>query len=326
MKKQIFILVLFVLAVFANVNKSYGQCLEDPLHPIAGKAYSYGITVGGSATAKSYFWFVTDDPNVLTAGNLVTPLTATGNYVLTNGNTATATITWTPALIATAASKNYYVVVKYVATNTSATCDVENIKAYKIRPTNMFQLDLANANSTGGVEANNYSTCTSAMVTAHIVEDSDPTKAPTITYDYGTNEMLFKITVRNFSGAWNLSVNRSEIAALAGTAETFTMGYCTTYNGTYTSIGSDNPVSIAEGTTLTTDDEIIYLKVTFDHNTFEDIANKTVVLKANATDAGNNPDLSSTCTAEADQITQILLGRPSITTNTIATPNDFILP
>ena len=323
MKKQILFFMFLALAVIANVNKSYGQCLEDPLHPIGGKAYTYGITVGGSAVAKSYQWFVTDDPAILTGGTLITPLTATGNYSLSGETTATATITWTSALIATAATKNYYVVVKYIATNAAATCDVENIKAYKIRPTNMFQLDLANAKSNGDVELNNYATCTSAMVTALITDNST---IATIAYDYGTNDLFFKVTVRNFSGAWNLIVNQTDLAALKGAAETFTLAWSATIGGTYVPIPSNAAVVISEGTTLTTDDEVIFLKATYDHNTFEDTDDKTLLVKVNATDTANNPDLSSLCVAEADEITQILRGRPTITTNTTATQPNFILP
>ena len=328
MKKQILILVVFLLAAFANVNKSYGQCLEDALHPIAGKAYQYGVTIAGF-TDVTYQWIVTDDPNILATGTLVTPIAqGATTYTMTNGATATATITWAPQIIALALAntKQYYVVVKYVGRNVAANCEASNIKAYRIRPANQFQLDLANADNTGAAAAAGFSVCPSDLVTATITENANKALDPTIAYDYGTTSMYYQVKVRNFTGAWNLTVNRSALAALVGTGETFTLAWGTSVAGATNAIADDNAVSIAEQTPSAIDDETIILKLTYDHNTFEGLAAKSVPIVVNATDQAGNPDVSSTCAPEVDTVTQILNARPTVTTNTTATPNTFIQP
>ena len=50
MKKQILILGLFVLAVFASFTKSYGQAA---LAPSPGVAYDYAVTISGAAGATA---------------------------------------------------------------------------------------------------------------------------------------------------------------------------------------------------------------------------------------------------------------------------------
>jgi hypothetical protein len=328
MKKQILFLAFLILAAFANVNKSYAQCADDALHPMAGKSYDYSVTIAGF-TDVTYEWVVTDNPNILAAGTLVTGLAqGAATYTMTNGTTATPSIVWGPTFISNALNntKQYYVVVRYKGHDVAANCDAVNIKAYRIRPVSTFQLDLANADNTGATVAATYSICTSDPVTATITENANPAIDPTIAYDYGTSDMYFKVTVRNFTGTWNLSVNRTALAALAGAGETFSMTWGTSVATATNVITDDNPVAIAEQTALVNDDEVIIIKVTYDHNTFEGLANKAVAIIANATDQTGSQDLSSTCTPEVDTVTQTLNARPTVVNATVATPSSFILP
>lgn len=331
MKKQIFILVFLLLAIFASVTRSYGQtCTDDALHPIAGKEYTYSVTLGAlpAFTDVTYDWFVTTSPNlvgatVVAAGTGTTfSVNTTGGsaYNAATGGTALIKITWTPELIAAAiGGTKYYIAVKYTGTSAAA-CAASNIKAYKVKPINLFQLDLAIVDASDAVKTDGYTICPSDIASTTITDDG--TNA-TIAYDYGTNDLFVKVTVKNFTGDWKLSVNHSELAALVGTGETFALAWGTTIALATNAITDDNDVTIAEQTVTATDNEVIYLKLTYDHNTFEGLAAKAVAIKVNAKDKANNPDVSATCTADADMVTQNIGARPGVASNTLdaaATP------
>lgn len=186
---------------------------------------------------------------------------------------------------------------------------------------------MANADNTGAAAAAGYSVCPSDLVTATITENANHALDPTVAYNYGVTSLYFRVTVQNFTGAWNLSVNRSALSALIGAGETFTMAWGITAAGATNVIADDNPVSIAEQTPATaTDQETIMIKVTYTHNTYEGTTLKTLPLIANATDQAGNPDVSATCAPEVDTVTQILNARPNPVTATTATPNTFIQP
>ncbi|MFY9153218.1 MAG: hypothetical protein WAO52_14475 [Prolixibacteraceae bacterium] len=340
MKNQFLILALFVMAMLAGVNNSYGQCDEDPLHPIANKGYDYSVTVTGW-TNVTYQWFVTDNPAVLTGGTLVTPVAPGATtfavsgapYNSTSNTTATINITWASELIASAFlavnPKVYYVVVKYVGTDGTG-CTASNIKAYRIRPVNSFQLDLVNVSSTGTDLTSPNVNCISDLVGMTIVENSDPAVDPTVTYNYGVNIVYEKVTVRNFKGAWTMNVNYTALNTQASAlGETFTMAYGTSIAGATTAITTDN-VTVAEQTnTSTSDDEVIYLKLTYTHGTFENLTAADYTITVNGTDAGGNPDVSEVdCSTSLtdDQVVQTITNRPDVITNTTATPNLFIQP
>jgi len=314
MKKQIFILVFLLLAAFANVTTAYGQCAEDALHPIAGKDYTYSVTASGGGTLKSFQWLVTKTPAIVAGGVMVSDLGS--GYTLTNGTTATATINWNAATIADAliggAGHNYYVVVKYVATSTAG-CDVENIKAFKILPVNMFQIDLANW-TTAGAALVGTDVCTSPITSATI---TDAGATATIAYNYGITNMYVKVTARNFATSWDMTVNRAAIlAAAAGAGESAKL-----YYGTAPTIASASTeitaatTTIAANTPVPTDDEVIYLRLEVTHGTFEGLTAESFNITVDGVDTANNPDVSSTCTAEADAVTQTILERPTVVNN-----------
>lgn len=339
MKKQILFLVFLVLAGFANVNRSYGACDEDALHPIANKGYDYSVTVVGW-TDVTYQWFVTDNPAILTGGALGTNITPSATtfavsgapYNSTTNTTATINITWAAELIAstfaTPTPSIYYVVVKYIGTDASG-CSASNIKAYRIRPVNSFQLDLVNVNSSGADIASPFVNCISDLVDMTIVENANPVIDPTVTYNYGVNVVYEKVTVRNFKGNWTMNINYTELNNNAiANGETFTMSY-----GTSIATSDANPITVDNVTVdeqtpgIASDDETIYLKLTYTHGTNENLAVGDYTITVNGTDAGGNPDVSEVdCSTSLvdDQVVQTISNRPTVTNNTVPSPQDFI--
>ena len=234
MKKQILILVLFVMATFAGVNNSYGQCAPGAFSPAAGVAYEYDVTVTGTAgaTEKLYNWYVTKNVNILSAiiaagtdftvnagANL-----STYNETLVANAAATypkISLTWTT--LAIASTDPYYLVVKYSEKNASA-CTVENMRVWEIKPINTFLLAIAGSDVAGNV-ANNFA-CAANVKTALV----NTPATPTVTYTFDVNTIYYKVTASGAAGVWTPQLN---LPALAGNA---------TYGQKYVSVeySSDN--------------------------------------------------------------------------------------
>jgi hypothetical protein len=320
------------VATFSSVSKSYGQaCTENALHPIAGKSYDYSITATGGGTAKTYQWIVTTSTNIVSSGTLAAALDpGLTTYAITDADKATAKIVWAPELIAdalkTTGGKDYYVVVKYVATSTAG-CDVDNIKVFKIEPVNMFQLDLKNVLS-DGTDMTGTDICTSNIVGATITEGT----TPKIAYNYGVTNLYIKVSAKNFKGDWTLLLDRDNIVSkAAGAGESAKLYWGSTASTTTTEIpAAATSVSIAEaaGHTDPTSAMDIYLKLEVTHNTFEGLTPETFDFTINATDKGGNPDVASTdCSTSLtdDKVSQTILARPTVANNG-TTGGDFIQP
>ncbi|BBE18700.1 hypothetical protein AQPE_2864 [Aquipluma nitroreducens] len=322
MKKQFLFLTMFSVAlIFAGTNKSYAQCADDALHPMAGKDYHYVITTAGGGTAKSYEWIVTTSTDIVKTGTFATTI-APGptTYTITNAGTADATINWSPTVIAAAMAAtptDYYVAVKYVATSAADGCDVDNVKAYKINPVNMFQIDLANVKSDGSAGTGNN--CTSTVVDAKITAGA----TPTITYDYGTSSVYVKVTAKNFSGSWDMTVGSGLLAAL-NAAESGKLYWSPTIGGTEIEVTPGTAITIPEKTIDPTDAEDIYLRLEVDHNTWEGLTAEAFPFAVDGKDKAGNDDVSATCAADADIVTQTILERPTITNGTVV--GGFIMP
>jgi len=309
MKKQFLILVLFVLAAFANVGSAYGQCVDDALHPIAGKLYHYIISPSGGGTVKSIQWAVTTSPNIVNAGTFVTTIApGATTFAWSNETTADVSITWSPTIIAAALAAtptDYYVAVKYVATNSEG-CDVDNVKVYKITPVNLFQIDLANVKSDGTTLASG-NVCTSTVVTATIT----PGASPTVAYDYGNSNMYVKVSAKYFSGSWDMLVDAALLTNL-GAPETAVLSWSRTIGGSATTVTTGTAITIPEVDADPTNTEDIYLTFAIDHNSFEGLAGQAFRFKIDGKDKAGLDDVSATCAAEADEVTQNMLARPTI--------------
>lgn len=244
MKKQILFLAFFTLALIFAGTKSYAQVtvpvsgsiiadglpaayvnylspsgtLEcapitpltcyanvDALHPQAGLAYTYNVTV--TAAGGRIHWFVTDQLNIVAAlndldGTLIDPGTGLGQYVLTAGTEYnnplqtdnTIDISWksfngatTPVLLVT-----------YVVDASGCT---DNIQVYRIEPVFNFTLDIAGIEEVTGATTTTPTECVSPIESA-IYDAAANSGAGGLTVDYGENYLYFSVTAANFTHSW----------------------------------------------------------------------------------------------------------------------------
>ncbi len=319
MKKQLLVSAIFVLAIFANISTSNAQC-DDARNPIAGKSYSYSITV--DPTGGTFDWFVTSDPHISTAAPILSGsaggdiLIAGTGYNLPSSTSATIDITWTSKAVANANATptptKYYLVVKYTTACTN------NIRPWRITPINLFQIAVENVNSTGAAYAD---ICRIPYVDA-IIGDDDK-----VTYDYGENAFYLKVTANNFTGSWTPTVN---IAALQAsitapqTIKSIEWSLTTTFTGT-----SNFNLATGVATTVVPDkgadnvttgtDEFVYVKVIITDGKFEGTAAQPLAFNLSATDIAGNPDVDvvtgTPCiiTAGINNVVQVLTARPALT-------------
>jgi len=320
MKKQLLISAIFVLVSFLFVNNSYAQC-DDALKPMAGKKYTYSITV--DPLGGTFDWFVTTDPHISVAAPVANGTGAAAGDIIVAGtgyNTAgslasSIDITWTAAAVAAANSATpvkYYLVVKYTTACTN------NIKPWRISPINLFQIAVENVNLTGGVYT---PICRVGFVDAQIGADDK------VTYDFGENALYLKVTANNFTGNWTPKI---DIAALKGSITApqtiksieFSRDLSFSNDSTIdlTTGISSKAVSDHLGDNVTTGtDEFVYIKIVVKDASFEGTADQTLALNLSATDIAGNKDVDvvvgTPCviTAGVNNVTQLLNARPAIT-------------
>lgn len=211
MKKQILILAFLIVAVFAGVNKSYGQGTE--ISPTPGVEYTYGVTLSVVTSNPTYSWYVVDGTtpptNLLTA----TQLAVGDGFFTVNGaaNTSTYKLTWTAA----AAAKTFYVVIKTTAEGTAngSPCTVENLRTYEVKPVNRFvltpSLALANGNANTAAEI-----CAPAISSATITIGTPNT----VSILYGKTTLYYKIKAEGMLGSWRPSL---KLPALGGNGQVY---------------------------------------------------------------------------------------------------------
>lgn len=319
MNKQLLISAILILGFFGNINSTYAQC-DDARNPIAGKTYSYSITV--DPTGGTFDWFVTSDPHIATAAPILSGsaggdiLMAGTGYNQPSSTSATVDITWTSKAVANANATptptKYYLVVKYTTACTN------NIRPWRITPFNLFQIAVENVNSTG---ASYTDICRVPYVDAIIDADDK------VTYDYGENAFYLKVTANNFTGSWTPKVN---IAALQGsitapqTIKSIEWSLNTTFTGT-----SNFDLATGIATTVVPDkgadnvtsgtDEFVYIKVVITDGKFEGLATQSLAFNLSATDMAGNPDVDvvvgTPCvvTAGINNVTQVITARPALT-------------
>jgi len=203
MKKQILILGLFVLAVFASFTKSYGQAA---LAPSPGVAYDYAVTISGAAgaTAPLFTFYVTKN-NDLIAGSAV-PEIPGADFTVTGGatyNTAAnvnhISLTWTVASATTLTP--FFLVAKY--TETLNGCTTQNTKVWQIIPVNSFILAIVPSTATGvTLIPTDAHQCVADIVSAIMTPDMTAPLNPTVAYTYGKNILYFKATASGMLGKW----------------------------------------------------------------------------------------------------------------------------
>lgn len=226
MKKQFLFLVLFVLAVFAGINKSFAQDLnyipatacapvttlpcatDDPLHPLPGKSYTYNATVNPAIAAGGYVqWYVynaTTVGTIITGGDMSAALTAAEKndgsskfllladatkYNLTTNTSGSIDVQW-QSFDGTA---NQILLVAYVKGNGGCS---DNIEVFRIQPNFAFTLDIAGLMPTGALPTSgNAVECLSPVQSAVY-------NSTNLTMDYGENYVFFTVTAANFVHSW----------------------------------------------------------------------------------------------------------------------------
>lgn len=279
MKKQIFILVLLLWAVFFNVNKSFGQCTATPLTPATGIIYDYGVTITGTNTSPTFLWYVTTDVNLITgtkllvSDNYFTVDAAGSAYNNTTGGNSNLKLVWLPKAIGT----TFYLVVKYTETS-GASCSVENMKVFEIKPINTFLLAISGSNATGAnvQDANCVSPITGALVTA---------SPATVKYTYGTNTIYYKITASGILGAWKPSIR---IPALLGDQTYATARWSSNGGTTWGAVtgftagsGATQDLGLAADATVTdaVNGSTYLLELVINNNNFETLADQVLNVK-----------------------------------------------
>lgn len=326
MKKQIFILVLLVLAVFANVNKSYGQCNPSSLTPAVGVDYPYGVTVTGASNSSTYSWFVTKNTNLLDGESA--PLAATdGFFTVESGSTTnTLHLKWT----ANAIAQTFYVVVKYTASTLASNgCTVENMKVFEVKPINTFLLAITSSTASG---ANGQVATCAADITGATVNAS----ASTVQYTYGQNTIYYKVTASGILGAWKPSVR---IPALMND-QTYVSAHWSSDNGAnWTAIsglatdGSTQDLTLSDATVTNVAGTSYLIRVVINNNNYETLSDQTLTVSVDGLlpTAYTTSDIigsgSTPCATEAEfgkHADFTISARPTVVVGTLTGSGDLI--
>lgn len=336
---------------------------DSPLNPRPGKAYDYGVTIGNAGAitgvVNNYYWWATKDPIFVngTATPVVSPnsanmltvgggLLATGaNYASATGGTQTMSITWSPLTLANTlyqgpASTTAFPSPTFVAVMAQGAC-ADNIQVFEINPQPAFTVDITNiaaGSATAEVWGNTISSCVSTVVSAVYNSGSNE-----VDMDYGKNTLYFEVVSANFVGSWTPTIT---IAGLNSPAETASVTIHDTWANAqtganvletlnYTADGTQVG-AVALGTTAsnTTNGVSMWLAVTVDHNTYENLAARPITVTIGGMDTTGTYDLADNCTATTgvdtdDFATQGITPRPDIDDTTgdpaVPVPQTFII-
>lgn len=300
MKKLVFLFAAVLLtAISANV---FAQTNTGVL-PSVGSTHDYWVnatneTSQTSGTGNTYIWWISTD-----AADLIAQETPGTDFAVTSGtyggaggvNNFTIGLTWNPSSVGT----TYYLVVE----ETDAT-GCKNVKASAIQPTNNFALQFVALQSDGTSIGDDITRCAPSI--------SMSAAGTTITYNYGSDNYLFKLTASNIYSAWSFA---NTFANTVGSA-TPTTQYRIGAAGTWTDIAT--PITVPANATGT---EEVYVRVNLDNSTAEEgTTEQTIQLTlSDVKDAGNNNvtiitnAADTNITADPVQI-QTVSARPATTT------------
>jgi hypothetical protein len=229
MKKQLLILIVALFAIGMYSAKAQITCpvprpveclTADALHPIAGTPYTYEVSVPTPPGTKTYQWYVTQNQAFIAGGVLNSAtaepiggpfvLAAGPNYNVATANQNTISITW-KSFVYNPAQPLFVVINVVNGPPPVGTCNSQNMKVYKIEPTNAFTLDIASVTQLGAtlLYTDSYSFCIHDIVAANY----DPA-APVpggVTYDFGIDYMYFAVTAANFNTSWMPSIQLAGI-------------------------------------------------------------------------------------------------------------------
>jgi len=237
MKKQILILAMFTLAIFASSTKAFAQtgpvhvseprelnCADTlPLHPRAGMEYTYEVSNPSGDPVITYTWWTTKNPNFIDLANsnlsadttymlnvLPGELLSTGTpYGYGTGADSAMTITWTPEILAAteyhADTLNWQTASSaaptptFVAVLGTGDC-TNNLEVWEIDPAPSFTVDIMNINPDDNTSVGYDSTvyqCTDEVQSAFYNPASD-----SLVMDYGADTLYFEVIAANYVKNW----------------------------------------------------------------------------------------------------------------------------
>jgi hypothetical protein len=365
MKKQLLIVLMALFAI--GLSSTYGQvtcpvprfditCLPgDALHPVAGTAYDYIVSVPTPPGTKEFTWFVTQNPAFIAAGVLTANReTNPGLHIAVAGAgynnppaSNTLSITWKswvpdPLL-------PVFVVINVKNTDLApGICAINNMKVFKIEPINAFTLDIVNVNATGVAQP--YDTPIDRCIHDIVTATYDATAPQGVIYDFGVDYLYYAVTAAKFSTSWRPSVQLTNVNA----QETITaVEWARPDNFAFV---APNAMPLAAGIYTSTDPvlvldpsgtvgvagECILIRVTIDHTNgvgfqYQGLADETITLAVDGVTqlalptpipdvhySNNFPVANSNCgLADGflyDKTDQTLKARPTITAPAMPAP------
>jgi hypothetical protein len=233
MKKQILILAIFTLAIFAGTDNVFGQvlapsdygtvavpltvCVGDAQHPKAGQTYTYSFDTGSSATA--FRWWATKDPDFVSADPTVTNqtdslLVSTGELTSVSasywGETATngVDITWSADILG---RTSYQTLVGSPGTSALPTSTfvvgwgtdgcTDNLKVWEIDPSPAFTVDITVIDDATMLPLayNDVSSTQCVDVVRAAIYNAASYE---VDYNFGWDTLYYEVVASNFVESW----------------------------------------------------------------------------------------------------------------------------
>jgi hypothetical protein len=276
MKKLLFLLV-FALAGFASISSVYAQ--GTGINPSIGSVHKYYVngtfsTPSSGATSNYTWWISTDPTNLLTRTSLTADFEVTASGAAYNTSTLGSAkgtgieIKWNPTASTTTP---YYLVVQEDGVAPLCT----NVKAVAIQPTNNFKLVFEAVASNGTDLTDSPSRCPAPVAVS--------ANGMAITYNYGTDNFMFKLTAQNLYSGWSLVGTFANQLSGTNTIE-YQIGGT---SGSWLPYSSATVLTVPANINGT---ETVYFRVTTVNGSIEqNIIEKTVELTLSAVkDAGSN--------------------------------------
>lgn len=304
MKKLLF-LSIFALFALASANV-FGQA-GTGTEPSIGSTHEYwvnGSTTSSTQTSgvgSTYTWWISTSTTDLKVVDASSDYTVAGGaaYNTAAVNKNSIKLTWNPS----SATKTYYLVVQEDGVSPLCT----NIKAYAIQPKNNFELVFAMMSGTEtSTTGDNLDRCAPNI--------SLSASGTSISYNYGSDNYLFKLTAKGLYTTWSLDYAFTN--TLGGSADTYE--YSTDGGLNYTSASSTGAdISIPASSTGTRD---VFIRVKLVNGTNEGLAAQTMKLTlSDVKDAGSNgvtkiySSNGITDITSAPEQTQTVKARPATT-------------
>ena len=341
-------LILLVLLTGMVATSALGQtavtgsapkpitCTDDPLHPIAGKAYDYSAIL--APAAGSTYWYATKSTTFVTAGartateilTSATTILSTATNYRTPGASATSptktNVTWASEVLKGVDATNpLFMVLEYQGPGTPSCSN--NMKVYQILPKNAFTVDILNLKYTDKSPLA-YGT-TDAQCYADIANAKYDAPTSKMVYDYGINKLYFEVVAANFTGSYTPSFKLSGLKTGQKVLVEWTVDK--TFATGLTALGAEQTATTGTtldfaGTAVTPSPTVtdmtkgvsIYLRVTVTNGLYEGLTDDKVVMAVEAVNINNEPDIdNATCAAPAstyeDTAEQTLNMRPTVT-------------